>query len=329
MKKEKFISVIFVLIISFGINIHLCNSDNNSIQEYRVVKLNISKTILGLEEHNPILIDSNDDFETLNFTGEGTELEPYIIANLYINASGTTNGIEIHNTGVHFEIRNCTIETDYIGILLSAVAASTSKIIDNFCVSKSGDGGGIGLSGTYGCNITDNECAYFMQGIHLNNAHNNIITNNIIPVSNYQGINIRYSNYNEITYNRIQYSQQHGLAFVGTAHDNIIHHNTFINNSLVDEYLIDGERSGAIGSQGYNEGSNNIWYDEDGKYGNSWSDYNGRGSYSIDGPADAKDSYPLELTYTEGSPISIVTILTSIVAISIYYLIHREKKSKY
>ena len=127
-----------------------------------------------------------------------------------------------------------------VTVRIDTVGAYTATIINNTCISKSGDGGGVGITGTYGSNITGNEFANFMQGIHLNYAHNSIITNNIIPTSNYQGINIRYSNYIEITYNTIQNSEQHGLVFVGTAHDNIVHHNRFVNNSQVELYRIDG-----------------------------------------------------------------------------------------
>lgn len=326
MKKERFLTAIILVLLVGLVTIFRCSTKTSS-HEYKINQLNQNNSILDLVEHDPILIVSNDDFETLNFTGEGTDLEPYIITNLFINASGVINGIEIHNTNVHFEIKNCTILTDYIGILLSAIAASTAKINNNTCISKSGDGAGAGITGTYGCIITDNEFANFMQGIHLNHAHNNIITNNIFPSNNYQGINIRYSNYNEITYNSIQYSQQHGLALVGTSHDNIIHHNRFINNSLAEEYTIDGERTGTIESQGYDEGSNNIWYDEEGKHGNRWSDYEGRGTYPIDGPANAEDIYPLELSYNESAFIPLVTFLLSFISISCLLIVLTKRRN--
>jgi parallel beta-helix repeat protein len=327
LKKKSFLTAI-ILILLVGFITELGYATKTRSSESKTYQLNLNNTIFDLVEHAPILIVTNNDFETLNFTGEGTELEPYIITNLFINASGLTNGIEIHNTNVHFEIKNCTILTDYIGILLSATAASTAKINNNTCISKSGDGGGIGISGTFGCIITDNECANFMQGIHLNHAHNNIITNNIFPFNNYQGINIRNSDYNEITYNNIQNSQQHGVALVGSSHDNVIHHNFFINNSLVEEYTIDGERTGTIGSQGYDEGSNNVWYDEEGKHGNRWSDYEGRGTYPIDGPANAEDLYPLELTYNESATVSIIAIVTAIITISSYGILNKKRKKQ-
>lgn len=325
MKKERLISGIMLFFL-IGLIFNQWNS-TNGFDCNDNIQLNLENNILGLTDHPPILIDSNDDYETLNFTGEGTELEPYLITNLFINSSGATNGIEIHNTNVHFVIINCTIMTDYIGILLSATAAYTATIINNTCISKLGDGAGIGISGTYGVTITSNECAYFMQGIHLNHAHSNIITNNIILASNYQGINIRYSDNNEITYNRIENSQQHGLAFVGSSHTNEIHHNTFINNSKVEEYTIDGERTGTIGSQGYDEGSSNTWYDEEGKYGNRWSDLQGRETYPIDGPANAEDIYPLELTYNESASVSLVIFLLSFVSISYLLIVLRKRRN--
>jgi hypothetical protein len=60
---------------------------------------------------------------------------------------------------------------------------------------------------------------------------------------------------------------------------NSIHHNSFIGN-------------GQNTSQAYDDGSNNIWYDETVLEGNYWSDYSGNGIYRIAGVADAIDLYP-------------------------------------
>lgn len=326
MKKERLIIGV-ILIFLIGI-VFQHEKYTSSINYYANTQLDLEDNILGLVDHPPIVIDDNADFETLNFTGDGTEIDPYLITNLFINASGATWGIIIHVTSVHYEIRNCTILTDYIGIDLSENAANTAKINNNTIISKSGDGGGIVLTSTFGVTITDNECAYFMQGIHLNHAHNNIIFNNMILSSNYQGINIRNSNYNELTYNIIENSQQHGVAMVGYAHTNVIHHNSFINNSKADTYTIDGERTGTIGSQGYDEGSSNIWYEEESKHGNRWSDLQGRETYPIDGIAEAEDIYPLELTYNESSTISLIVIVTAILTISSYSLLLKKKKKQ-
>lgn len=327
MKKERLITgVILILLIGIVFQSEKYTSSNNY---YVNIQLDLDDNILGLVDHPPIVIFDNAGFETLNFTGEGTEIDPYLITNLYINASGVeARGILVHTTSVHFEIRNCTILTDYVGIDIADTAANTATINNNTIICKSVDGAGITLTVTYGVIITDNECAYFSQGIHLNHAHNNIILNNLILASNYQGINIRNSNYNEITYNTIENSQQHGLAMVGYAHTNIIHHNTFINNSKVSTYTIDGERTGTIGSQGYDEGSSNVWYNEDGKYGNHWSDLEGRKTYPIDGPAEAEDIYPLEVTYNESASTSIIAIVTAIITISCFGRLLKKMKKQ-
>ncbi|NHK30962.1 MAG: right-handed parallel beta-helix repeat-containing protein [Asgard group archaeon] len=287
-----------------------------------------SKIILdNLTEHDPIYIDSNDDFETYNCTGEGTEIEPYLIKNLNITAIGYISGIEITLTTAYFEIKNCLILSDFVGIKLEQVAADTAKIIENICISSEEDGGGIALQSTNGCNITNNECANFIQGVHLNYASSNIIYGNIILDNHYQGINIRYSNLNTIIYNSIENSEQHGIALVGSSSNNVIHHNNIINNSKVEFYTIDGDTTGAICSQGYDEGTNNIWYDEFGRYGNIWSDYGGIGTYAIDGSAESEDIYPIELTSNESDTLIIFNIPLTIICVGLLItLIKRRRK---
>ncbi|MHA2211891.1 MAG: NosD domain-containing protein, partial [Candidatus Thorarchaeota archaeon] len=156
----------------------------------------------------------------------------------------------------------------------------------------SGDGAGIVVWGTQNCTIVGNRLSNLSQGIHLNEAGRNYISSNNITDNNYQGINIRYSHFNTITGNTIANSSQHGLALVGTSSHNVIHHNQFVNNGEEETYLIDGERMGELTSQGFDEGSNNTWYDSATEGGNWWSDYSGSGSYVMDGPSNAVDQYP-------------------------------------
>jgi len=277
--------------------------------------------------HQPINIDSNDDFAGYNFTGDGTITTPYIIANLNITATGATDGIFISGTTAYFEIWNCTILTEYLGIRIDAVNTGSPKIINNVCISTSGDGGGIGVGMSSYVTIQENEIANFMQGVHLNSAQHCTITGNRIPWSNYQGINIRNSHYNDITYNQINNAEEHGVAMVGSSSQNTIHHNRFVNNSKAETYNIDGERTGPINSQGYDEGYSNTWYDETNEYGNHWSDYDGSGSYAIDGPSSSVDLYPLFLTYPEASPMANLVVILAISSLSALQLIIKRKKT--
>ncbi|MCG3217292.1 MAG: hypothetical protein KAS63_11225, partial [Candidatus Heimdallarchaeota archaeon] len=54
-------------------------------------------SILSYIPHDPILIDSDDDFITYGFPGNGTEINPYIIENYNIITT-TENGISISFT---------------------------------------------------------------------------------------------------------------------------------------------------------------------------------------------------------------------------------------
>ncbi|MFW9969349.1 MAG: NosD domain-containing protein [Candidatus Odinarchaeota archaeon] len=250
--------------------------------------------VLNAKLHPPILIESDADFIPYEFPGNGTQNNPYIIEDLRISASGRfSEAIHISNTNAFFIIRNCFIYTDYIGISLSDVAAGTSWIINNTCYSKTSDGGGIVLGQTTNCTIISNIITNFMQGIHFNYASHCLVQNNIVESNNNQGINIRYSSYNIIINNTIKNSPQHGIALVGNANWNKIYHNVLIGNGYLETYNVDGRLSGTINSQGFDEGNNNLWYNNVINQGNCWSDYIGIGNYSIDGPAGTEDIYPL------------------------------------
>lgn len=246
-----------------------------------------------LTEHSPIMIDSNQDFETFASSGTGDQENPYVIEKLYIVATGSQNSsISVSYTTVHFIIRDCYVSTDHAGIEILQARDSTVRIENNTCTSNSGDGAGIVVWGTRNCTIVRNRCFNLAQGIHLNEAGRCYIEDNNITENNYQGINVRYSDQNIITGNLITNSSQHGLALVGTSRHNIIHRNRFIDNGREETYRIDGEPRGELTSQGFDEGYNNTWYDATTEVGNWWSDYSGDGSYSIDGPSDVGDIYP-------------------------------------
>lgn len=261
--------------------------------------------------HAPILINSNDDFVSLGCEGNGTASNPYIIEGLNITQTGLNAAIKVQYTTVHFMINCCLIVSEYIGIHLDNIAYGTGSVVENICISSSGDGGGIGLSSSSGCSLISNECSNFMQGIHINLGSSNVVFGNFIYSSHYQGINIRYSSSNILTFNTIQDSEQHGLVFVGTSSNNVVFQNVFINNSKAEDFEIDGGQTGTITSQGFDEGSNNIWYNETDEIGNRWSDYSGRGTYAIDGSANAVDIYPLMVSSDESKngSLSLIVIL--------------------
>ncbi|MFW9922218.1 MAG: NosD domain-containing protein [Candidatus Thorarchaeota archaeon] len=309
-----FITLISIFLINHSYALTFIDHSNPSCNE--------SYLIINLTPHSPFNISSNSALATYSISGNGSVSNPYIIGNYLIDSPNF--GIMITGTTLHFEIRDNHITAGYVAIFLDNVAANTAKIENNTCISDTGDGGGIGLNHVQGCIINNNTCENFMQGIHLNYGSLCHITNNTIINSNYQGINIRYSNSNTISHNLIQNSTEHGLTIVGSSSLNIIYQNIFNNNSQVETYTIDGERTGTIASQGYDEGSLNKWYDEVNEIGNCWSDYK-KGSYKIDGPSNAFDLYPQKCS-TNNSSLIINSFILSFVIIAFSIKLLQKRK---
>jgi len=137
------------------------------------------------------------------------------------------------------------------------------------------------------------------------------ITNNSIFENGDGGIEMAYSNNSVIAYNEIFDNSDYGLS-IYPGFNNTIHHNNFIGN---------GEST----SQGYNDGSGNVW--DNGTHGNYWSDYNGTDSngdgigetpYALDNSGN--DSYPLTNYTANSSPqkvpeFPIVTVMAFVVVV--------------
>lgn len=137
-------------------------------------------------------------------------------------------------------------------------------------------------------NIWENDENY---SIEIYEGSNCTIQNNIID-TNEAGIHITLTTSSIVMYNLITNSESYGLSFYRNSSNNIVHHNSFINNNLGGT------------SQGYDEGIDNVWYENITEEGNYWTDWSGSGNYSIDGPSNSVDPYclidnPLEMqSYT-------------------------------
>lgn len=84
--------------------------------------------------------------------------------------------------------------------------------------------------------------------------------------------------------NRFESNQFYGIYLYSSnvpCSNNTLFHNSFFNNSLNG------------GQQAADDGENNSWFNSELFQGNYWSDWNGTGSYTIDGYANSYDLYPL------------------------------------
>jgi len=158
----------------------------------------------------PFVIQSNTDFvevaATNNWSGNGTEINPYIIENHTIYGYFNDCSIGVRITNLYFLIRNCTFIGGPCGIIFSNV---TNGQISNSRFVNSDRG--IYLSESANCTIQNNSFTsiYRKSGIILNSSGNNLLLNNSF---NNTGLILLWSGWNTVSYNNFTNS---GLTVFG------------------------------------------------------------------------------------------------------------------
>ena len=184
--------------------------------------------------HTTILIDSNDDFDTQGWPGDGSIGTPYLIDDLEINATAANPGISITGTDVYFVISDCIINGSYevsTGIVLNSVA--NALIYNNTCFE--GDIG-ILLNQTDGISVIENQC-YSMTtaGIYLDRSDDNTIHDNIVT-DNWNGIYLERSNLNFVDENFCA-GNNWGIDLYWMSNENDVFNNT-VNSNTQDGILL-------------------------------------------------------------------------------------------
>jgi parallel beta-helix repeat protein len=165
----------------------------------------------------PILILNDSAFdqkaEEMNWTGNGSESDPYVIENLDLNANGSGYGIGISTT-YYFTIRNCSIrKADGGGAPLGAISILSGKGTIMDCRINSS---GYGIRSLSPCRIINNTIFDCHNGLWILNDDNEVFGNLIIDGAN------------------------HAIHFQGD--DSLIKENT-VRNWDYGIYLIGGERN--------------------------------------------------------------------------------------
>lgn len=219
MKQKMIISLIFVILLSFGVeifpigNIIAENQENKFYMQIKTTRNNnpLINNRGNYTSHEPIKIESNNDFNFTNGVtkGSGTQNDPYIIENLSIN--GTPNGycISIENTDKHLIIRNCFLYEAY------------SEEGDDYLLI---DYGNIRLLETTNVICENNYCQRSTNCIRVYRSSNNIIQNNNLNSST-NGIYIKYSNHNKISNNNCSNNIYNGIKLETESSNNIIENN--------------------------------------------------------------------------------------------------------
>jgi len=183
-------------------------------------------------------------------SGQGTETDPYILANLIINGTGSNSPIHIQNSDVFFIIENCilfnsTINIDYGGIYL--VHCENAKIYNN---TLSETFAGIHLKFSSNNTISGNDCSSNPRyGIRLEFSSNNSFLENNCSSNDNVGIHLKNSNnYNRFLRNNCSLNGLYGVEL-----------DTSSNNTFFQNDCLVNERNGihALSSSNYNIFSNN------------------------------------------------------------------------
>jgi len=210
------------LIISLNVN---GNFVEDSIGQ-NIEDSGISDLYLTTDPH--IDINNDDDFNSYNLTGSGSQVDPFLIENFTISTV-VHEGISIFNTTKYFVIRNCIISSGVAGISIESVAYYTA-IIENNTISCSSDADCISLTQCSGAEIRNNICKNGLQGISLYDSNLVKISNNTCVDNNDDAINLYGCARTVIQYNNCSGNILSGITLFISGTPSIINNTCNQNN---------------------------------------------------------------------------------------------------
>ncbi len=301
-KRNVFLVLCIGLIVLSYFNLNSYNSLASDSSE-------VTKEILNINyvEHDPIIINSNDDFVTYGFSGNGSSTNPYTIENYSITGE-SEYGIKICCISVFYIIRNCyislyyntstyaiyledaddlasvinnTCEANYFGLYLNR--CGFMDIVNNTFIFNTR---GIYAFNSYGLDISNNYIANsFFWGIDCYNCQWITLENNTIFRNLMDGIKFHYTHTSVIKFNLLEENIVYGVFLSSNTYDVLVFFNNFVDNA------------GLFEAQAYDSGENNTWFEIVSQYGNYWSDIEQNCIYELDGTADSFDMYPLNRSF--------------------------------
>ena len=151
-----------------------------------------------------INITNNSAFIDYGWTGSGTEVDPYMLANQALGLVGDIGYLEIRGTDAHFVIQNCHLtlmdivfwstsngkikDCMLINSSVTVGESSNCTITDNIFSYNVNDGETIWLVDSITCEITQNSFSNGFAGIFLDNSNGTIISENSFSDFIYGGI---------------------------------------------------------------------------------------------------------------------------------------------
>ncbi|MCG3219848.1 MAG: right-handed parallel beta-helix repeat-containing protein [Candidatus Heimdallarchaeota archaeon] len=170
--------------------------------------------------HDPIYIDSDDDFITYGFEGTGAPRDPYRIEYLEIISTTNTSGILIKDVTMSFIIQYCSIDALQYGILVSNVPSFACKIYDTLIENTHF---GIFVNYSHSAWILDNTCSFNNYSIIINECDESLIAGNECLDSNNKSISIKNSEDAYVVYNYCFSGNEEGIKLKDSPYSTVSH----------------------------------------------------------------------------------------------------------
>lgn len=255
-----------------------------------------------LSSNGHIVIESDNDFESQGWPGNGSTYNPYILADLHIELSGDIWAcITIENVASHFVIVNCSfssgLDFDGIGIILMGVSNgfitncafsylnrgissfnSTTCIISN-CLFTYSRTGIVQESSEF--DIVNNTILHCRTGLILDSANRTSVHGSIF-LFNRVGADLFSTFRCNLTYNLFAYNTEIGVRVGYQSTGTRLFGNRIAFNQ---EAWVHEDKNAQ------DDGYDNLW-DDNVSIGNEWGDYSGSGVYDISGTAGSIDRFP-------------------------------------
>ena len=225
MKEQRILVFILVFYLTLNVNIIKANRTDTFLLTTTNTSIQDNEASIA-SQTSSLFIDDDSDFITLNFPGSGTKGDPYLIENYQIITTGREAGIDIQNTGKHFIIRNCTIETDSWGIRLNEITPNTASIIDNGFIDN--DYKAISIYNSNGVTISNNKFKNNDEALYLRQSSFLTISNNTFE-ENWHGLHTSGTD-SFIIENNFFYSNVLAISITAVT-DFCIKNNVFTSNS--------------------------------------------------------------------------------------------------
>ncbi len=190
LKKQYFGGLFFVILIIWCFysanNLTSAYPPQSDYNYFSVIKHIIapSSPLGKLSEHDPITITCEQNFTDYGFSGNGTEVNPYVIENLNISTT-EEKAIAIYNVSVFYVLRNCLVQADRYGIYVENTTLQGNSPVSYLPLAR----------------FENNTCYNSWRGMNIYRAWNCTVQNNSFLNNEQMGLRLDLCWYSSVSNN--------------------------------------------------------------------------------------------------------------------------------